>query len=566
MSQKKQDIFWIGDRYCGLFKIGSGGMGEVWAGKALGDRGFERIVAIKRLHFEKRYRESHHRAILDEAAVLQHLSASPNIVSVIDLREEDGQPALIMEYIDGPELSDVLHVLTKKGAALPFPLVAYIVTEVSKGLGHAHACRHPKTGEPLNIVHRDISPSNILFSSAGAVKLTDFGIAKSEIQTTQTMVGEIKGKYKYMAPEQARGLKLDYRTDYFALGLVLYECLFGKPAYEADTDVGSIEKARNGRISYPKTMQPALKRVFNKLLAFDPEHRYAELETFRRDLGEIALEADGIATSDDLATYLRALKIPQLQEAVARRIDLENTRDIPLRDQIAETGSAVFEVPPWYRKRRWQIAIILISAAALLAGYLVIPKDQLSPPSPVLVERKSTGVSAAVSAQVKTGEISIETEPADAIINLSYSKRKFESPSPAVFRDIPFGEKINVSVKKSDYVDAAESFTLSEDIPIIEHRFILTKRPQVKVRFTATPPSTVTIPGRLNGVDAPSPVMTLPAGSYSVVFSNPLATSSANTKLDASAGGSFICSANMQIDIATGTPNGSKPTASCRKN
>ncbi len=307
MTEKSKEIFWIGDRYCALFMIGAGGMGEVWAGKSFGDRGFERIVAIKRLHPDRRRRESHHRAILDEAAILQHLSLSPNIVSVIDLRMEDGQPALIMEYIDGPELHDILHALKERSERLPFPLAVYIATEVSKGLSSAHRCKHPKTGAPLSIVHRDVSPSNIMVSSAGAVMLTDFGIAKSAIQTAETRVGEIKGKYQYMSPEQARGKKIDYRTDYFALGLVLYECVFGKPAYEAETDAEFVEQARNGVIRYPEDIAIPLRQVFDHLLAGDPNDRYRDLEQFRRDIGKVSLDHGGTASSDDVRKYLLAL-------------------------------------------------------------------------------------------------------------------------------------------------------------------------------------------------------------------------------------------------------------------
>ncbi len=563
MTATNQTVFWLGDRYCGLLKIGSGGMGEVWAGKALGDRGFERIIAIKRLHIDRRTRESHHRAILDEAAVLQHLSASPNIVSIIDLREEDGQPALIMEYIDGPELRDVLSTLEFKNQRLPFPLVAYIVTEISKGLSSAHNCKHPNTGVPLNIVHRDISPSNIMLSSTGAVKITDFGIAKSEIQTTKTQLGEIKGKYQYMAPEQARGLEIDFRTDYFALGLVFYECLFGRPAYEASTDVEYIEKARIGHIAYPEDIPSALKRILDGLLAFHPAQRYTDLEKFRRDLGEVAIEKGGIATSDDLNQYLHELKIPQLKEAIERRLCLENTRAAPPREMVDVTGMGVVDLR-WYKNRKWQIAILsAVAVTAIIAGTAYLARPPILRPS---------GATPAVNAQPaapgneQTGIISIETEPANAIVTLISGKRKFESPSPARFDNIPINEVAKVVARKDGYTDVSAQFTLTPEKPLIEHKFTFEKKPQVSVRFVSNPPSTVTVPGRLNSIESPSPVMTLPAGSYSVVFKNPLAISEAKATLDASAGGIFTCSANMQIDVTTGTPNGTSPSASCKKN
>lgn len=563
MKEKKSEIFWIGDRYCGLYKIGSGGMGEVWAGKSIGDRGFERIVAIKRLHYERKRRESHHRAILDEATVLQHISASPNIVSIIDLREEDGQPALIMEYVDGPELRDVLQMLSYKKADLPFPLTAYIVTEISKGLSNAHRCKHPKTGEPLNIVHRDVSPSNILLSSAGAVKLTDFGIAKSEVQTTKTRVGEIKGKYQYMPPEQARGKKIDYRTDYFALGLILYECLFGRPAYEAETDAEFIEKARDGKITYPKGISRGLKKIFEGLLSYDPDRRYSDLEQFRRDMGQLAIDSGGIATSDDLSNYLKDLNIPQLNEAIERRINLEKMHEVPCREEEAVTGISIQY--GWIRNRKVLIgavaALIVLGAAA---GYIFLKSDRKAgPPLP------STAVTAPITettaAKRDSGSLTIETSPRDASILLRYKDRKIESPSPAVFSDVPLDTTLKISARKSDYFDEDEEITLTADNPSVTRTIELRKKPLVKVRFTATPPSSVTVPGRITNQDAPSPMMSLPAGSYSVIFKNPLAVGEARATLDAQSGGSFICSADMEIDARTGAPNGEKPKAHCRK-
>ena len=154
MSQELSKLFWIGDNYCGLYRIGSGGIGEVWIGKGIGDHGFEKVVAIKRVLRDKRLRESHQRSITDEANLLSHLSASPNIVTIETLRVENGQPYLIMEYIDGSELRDILDEVD---GPLPFPIATYIVNEISKGLSFAHHFSHPKTGTPLKKNHRDIS-------------------------------------------------------------------------------------------------------------------------------------------------------------------------------------------------------------------------------------------------------------------------------------------------------------------------------------------------------------------------------------------------------------------------
>lgn len=537
-------------------------MGEVWAGKAVGDRGFERIIAIKRLHVDRRRYESHLRAIIDEAAVLQHLSASPNIVSIIDLREEEGQPALIMEYIDGPELRDVLKYLEFKGERIPFPLVAYIVTEVSKGLSSAHQCRHPNTGEPLNIVHRDISPSNIMLSSVGAVKLTDFGIAKSDIQTAETRVGEIKGKFAYMAPEQARGLKLDYRTDYFALGLVFYECLFGCKAYDAESDAQVIKMAQKGKVSFPEQITPSLERILNRLLAIDPANRYADLEHFRRELSQLALDLGGIASGDDLRKFLAGLNLPQLTEAVERRVALEKTHESPSRVSGDATGATLIAPQARFQKK-WMIPVGASLAIAIGLGVFWFKDSLFSPSAPTGTQAGGAPSNSGTEAVASSGTLSIETTPPGAMVNIRADKRSMSSPSPASFSDLPFDTPIKVSVSHPDYADAVEEVTLTSSNPTQTRMVQLRKRPNVSVRFVATPPSLVTVPGRIKDQDAPSPPLTLPAGKYSVIFKNPLASGEARATLNATEGGSFVCSANMQIDTGTRSPTGTPPSAHC---
>ena len=568
MPARQDATFWIGDRYCGLVKLGSGGMGEVWAGKLLGDHGFEQIVAIKRLNVDRRRFESDHRALLDEATILQHLSASPNIVTVIDLRVQDGQPALILEYIDGPELRDVLRFLAARDERLSFPLLAYITTEVSKGLSYAHQCRHPKSAELLGIIHRDVSPSNIMISSTGAVKLTDFGIAKSQIQTVETHVGEIKGKFAYMAPEQARGKKLDYRADYFALGLVLYECFYGRPAYRADSDAAFIEQARSAKIEYPSPAE-GLEPIFKRLLAFEPSKRYADLDEFRRDIASAAIQLGGMATSEDLKRYLDDLKIPQLALAIERRKNLELAQVSTERVESEPTGTGT-HAGGWL-SGHWKL-IVAASAAFVVAGLTTallfrgngaVPS---SPPSPATLPTPPATPAATAPAVSASGVLKLTTNPSGAVITLINGKQRIAAlKSPATFTGLPLGVPLSVTAALSDFAPTTMDVTLSSDEREMSKSLVLSKRPSITVRFTANPPSSVTVPGRLNHQDAPSPPLSMPAGSYKVLFTNPLASGPAATTLNAQEGGRYRCSADMQIDVTSGTPTGSPPTAACHK-
>lgn len=567
MSARDGASFWLGDRYCGLVKLGSGGMGEVWAGKAFGDHGFEQIVAIKRLHVDRCRMEADHRALLDEAMILQHLSASPNIVSVIDLRDADGQPALILEYIDGPELRDVLKLLSARGERLPFPILAFIMTEVSKALSYAHQCCHPKTAAPLGIIHRDVTPSNIMISSAGAVKLTDFGIAKSEIQTVETHVGEIKGKFAYMSPEQARGRKLDYRSDYFALGLVLFECFYGRPAYQAKSDAAFIEQARSASIDYPH-QAGELDPIFKRLLACEPSKRYTDLDEFRRDLASASIQLCGMATSVELRRYLAELGLPQLDLAVERRRNLEQVQPSPQRSDPEATHTGALSVS-WILAHWKPIAatstvfiVAAVSAWLLFRGRpstVQAFSPATTPPVPASHSSDPTAVPSA------TGVLNVNSDPVGAVISvLNGSHRIASQKAPAQFTDLPLGTRLNVSASFPEYASAESEVTLTPVSPELSKTFVLKKRQSVTVRFTADPPSSFSIPGLFRNQDAPSPPLSVPTGKYRVTFSNPLASSPATANLDAAENGRYRCHANMRVDPATGTSNGT-PQATCQK-
>ena len=491
------DGFWIGDRYCGLFRIGIGGMGEVWAGKALGDRGFERPVAIKRLLTDRRTNEAHHRALLDEATILQHL-ASPNIVTVLDLREVDGLPHIIMEYIDGPELRDILKFLAEQNETVPLPIALHIANEVSKGLSLAHKSKHPETGKPLGLVHRDISPSNILISSQGAVKIADFGIAKSTLQTTQTQLGTIKGKYRYMSPEQAKGMEIDFRTDYFALGLTLYELICGKSAYSAQTDAGMIEAARNGQIEYTQQIDSNLRIVLDKLLAYNVADRYSDLEEFRNELGKIAIGTGGIASNDELSSYLADLGLEAHKNALERKKQIEDSHNLPMKVVNDETADTIATDTFKSRKRIVFLSVGLsIILTLIIIAVVLFKSTNATAPEPQPEVIKAMTEATAIAPVVKRGSLSVSTIPDGIRLIVEYNNRKTELPSPARLNDLPLNIPIAVTSKKSGYKTVTRNYTLTEQEAKIEDTIEMRLVPKIRVRFAATPPSQVSIPGRL---------------------------------------------------------------------
>jgi serine/threonine-protein kinase len=211
-------------------RLASGSMVDVYLAQARSVAGFQKAVAIKMIRDVQSDEDPDFvRQLVEEANIASRLSHK-NVVQVIDLGEIDRQHYIAMEYVDGVDLGWLLSRLGPRKRHVAPRVAAYVMREVCEGLDHAHRMADAE-GRPLRIVHRDVTPANILVSFAGEVKLTDFGLAKASLRAASTQVGQIKGKYSYMAPEQAKGHGVDARTDVFAAGLVLYELVTGCQAY-----------------------------------------------------------------------------------------------------------------------------------------------------------------------------------------------------------------------------------------------------------------------------------------------------------------------------------------------
>jgi serine/threonine protein kinase len=224
--------------YTLLRRIAVGGMAEVYVAKTGGVAGFEKLVALKVIH-PRLSEDEHFTQMLVEEAKIAVLLTHVNIAQTFDLGKIDDTYFIAMEFIEGADAYRVMRRCTELRKAIPIDVATFIVAEMCSGLDYAHRKRDPDSGQPLDIVHRDISPQNVLISSAGEVKIVDFGIAKAASRSTQTEVGVIKGKYYYMSPEQAWGDPMDHRSDVFSTGVVLYELLTGRMLYQ-DADVATL--------------------------------------------------------------------------------------------------------------------------------------------------------------------------------------------------------------------------------------------------------------------------------------------------------------------------------------
>jgi tRNA A-37 threonylcarbamoyl transferase component Bud32 len=280
-------------KYRVIRRLAEGGMGEIFLARARGRGGFAKLVVLKRIHQRRVADRDAVRMFLDEARLMATLD-HPNIVQVHDFGAVGGADFLTMEYVHGEDLGRIMKAATLARRPLSLEVAIGVIAEAAAGLHYAHE-RHGEDGRPLEIVHRDISPSNILVSYEGAVKVADFGIAKWNERETETRTGGLKGKIAYMSPEQCRSAKMDRRSDVFSLGILLFELTTGTRLYQGTSDFGILEQIVNHDVPRPSSRRadcpPALERIVLRALARDPDKRQQTARELQLALEELALEA-----------------------------------------------------------------------------------------------------------------------------------------------------------------------------------------------------------------------------------------------------------------------------------
>jgi eukaryotic-like serine/threonine-protein kinase len=294
-------------RYELLVPIAAGGMAQVWAARQHGSRGFSKVVAVKLLLTELIDDPHFQQMFLDEAELASRIK-HPNVTQILDLGEQEGVLYQAMEYVDGEPLQAVLRE-QKSEHGLPLDLVVRIVSQACAGLHAAHELRDVD-GRLLNLVHRDVTPHNLLVTYDGQLKILDFGVAKATSNLQQTTVGQMKGKVPYMAPEQARGEPVDRRTDIFALGVVLYQLATGRHPFRGDNDLITLRAiTASTPVAPPEDMIEGfpedLNEVIVRALSKDRNDRFATMEEMGQALDRAALRLP-IGT-EDLGSFMRRL-------------------------------------------------------------------------------------------------------------------------------------------------------------------------------------------------------------------------------------------------------------------
>jgi serine/threonine-protein kinase len=318
-------------RYEALFRIASGGMAEVFAGRVRGEGGFEKLVAIKRMLPHLADDPEFVSMFLDEARVAANVS-SPHVVQTLDIgRTEDGALFIVMDLVVGLSLSELRAVSRQREEPLPKEIAVAILAQAAEGLHDAHEAR-TASGDALHLVHRDVSPQNLLVGADGRTRLTDFGIAfAAKSRMTETEHGKIKGKFAYFSPEQSHGAALDRRSDVFALGIVGWEMLAGCRLFAREKPSETIEAVRNGPIprldEIRPELEPELASVIDRALARDVEKRYPTARAMAEALRGIHPAQNGRVES--FVESLRPERLVQLEARIREAVASPEVRTLP---------------------------------------------------------------------------------------------------------------------------------------------------------------------------------------------------------------------------------------------
>ena len=300
-------------QYVLVEKIATGGMAEVWKARMRGVEGFQKIVAIKKILPHLSDNQDFIEMFIDEAKLAAQLNHN-NIIHIYDLGKIQSSYYIAMEYIDGYDLKTILRRGEERDHPMGIELALFVASKVASALDYAHRKKDFDERE-MGLVHRDVSPQNVLISQEGDIKLCDFGIAKAASKASHTQAGALKGKLQYMSPEQAWGRTIDRRSDIFALATVLFEMLTNRKLFSGDNELSILEQVREARVTPPSKFNdevtPQIDAVVIKALQKDPANRYQTAGEMARDIDAILYSFRPTPTSADLAIYMHRMSTPE---------------------------------------------------------------------------------------------------------------------------------------------------------------------------------------------------------------------------------------------------------------
>lgn len=329
-------------RYVAYGPVASGGMATVYYGRLVGPAGFSKAVAIKRLREQFARDPDFVAMLLDEARLAAHV-VHPNVVPTLDIVTTDSEISLVMEFVRGLSLARLLQVARDQGGHIPAPIVASIMIGVLHGLDAAHEAKNER-GEPLGIVHRDVSPQNILVGIDGVARLIDFGVAKAAGRIQTTREGHVKGKLSYMAPEQFAGHAATRQSDVYGASVVLWESLLGRRLFVADSEAALLGMVMGGQVEKPSELDDRLHARWDvavmKGLATDPHDRFHTA----MDLAEAIESCEPPASPREVAQWLKTMAQGELDVLEARLARLESAGEAAHKALFTPAPSAVAPV------------------------------------------------------------------------------------------------------------------------------------------------------------------------------------------------------------------------------
>ena len=373
-------------RYALYDEIASGGMATVHIGRLLGPVGFSRTVAIKRLHPQYAKESEFVSMFLDEARLAARIR-HPNVVGTLDVVATDGELFLVMEYVEGESLARLMRTSRERDEAIPIPITVAILAGALEGLHAAHEATSDQ-GEPLELVHRDVSPQNILVGTDGVPRVVDFGVAKAAVRMQSTRNGQLKGKLGYMAPEQVNGV-VTRATDIYAAGVVLWEMLTRRRLHHAENDMQTFANILSAKIDPPSAfapeVSPELDRVVMQALRSDPEERFFSAREMARSLQHAA----PMAPAPDVGDWVHAQASGQLSSRAKILAHMESSGVLqstpsltPLSDHSMRGIATVTPTPPKPQPKPPLWALGAVVVLLMIAGFAVGVRMITSEPSP----------------------------------------------------------------------------------------------------------------------------------------------------------------------------------------
>lgn len=406
-----------------IMRIGRGGMASVWIARERVSPNTSRLVAIKAMLPDLASEPEFVSMFLDEVRLVSAIR-HPNVVDVYEVGEQNGVMWMAMEWIEGESLHGIFTEASKR-QIIPIEIAVRVIADAAAGLHAAHELRDEQ-GRVLNVVHRDVSPQNVLISTSGAVKLVDFGVAKAIDRISEkTRTGHLKGKFGYMSPEQVRGRSIDRRSDVFSLGVVLYELTTGRRLFRGRHDVHTLQLVASADIPSPSSLDPnyptVLEGIVMRALERRVERRHPTAAALEEDLREFLSAERVLVPSSGVAGLLKRVVGPRITQrrtalnqalAVLERSEKITEPELPRAVEQPEPGdssvSSLSQMSPLTRtswpdaKSSWPAPLVLVLMLAAISSYLVYQSQRaLAPPPATASARQQTPAPSAIAVPVK---------------------------------------------------------------------------------------------------------------------------------------------------------------------